>query len=214
MNRFESFLKLILIMGATMTISACSKTVHWEEEVPLNTGEVIWVKRSMPWVYKGGFGNPFDMSMLPTREQTIRFNYGGAQYRYTGRAHIHWIAISPSTKQPVLVAPAADFGWYTDNTYYCIVPYYVQLVPDASGKQWTWPEKIEPWLYDLPANVMISFPRLEENRNERYTAMDRDQRDKAIRSESPARSRLDPVYKAGTCISRYIPTEKSERNKK
>lgn len=26
-------------------LSACSKTVKWEEEVPLNTGEVIWVKR-------------------------------------------------------------------------------------------------------------------------------------------------------------------------
>jgi hypothetical protein len=199
---------------ALMQLAACSKTVQWEEEVPLNTGEVIWVHRSMPWVYKGGFGNPFDMSLLPTREQTIRFKYGGAEYSYIGRANVHWVAISPSTKQPVLVAPAADFGWYTDNTYYCVVPYYVQLVPDASGKQWTWPEKIETWLYDMPANVMVNFPRLEEMRKERYTVKDRDERDKTIRSESPARSRVDPLYKAGTCISRYVPIKKPDGSQK
>lgn len=35
-----------LLMGiAVLLLSACSKTVTWEEEVPLNTGEVIWVKR-------------------------------------------------------------------------------------------------------------------------------------------------------------------------
>jgi hypothetical protein len=30
---------------AVFLLSACSKTVTWEEEVPLNTGEVIWVER-------------------------------------------------------------------------------------------------------------------------------------------------------------------------
>lgn len=45
-----SFLKLLLI-GLVMTaLTACSKTVQWEEEVPLNTGDVIWVKREV--VYK------------------------------------------------------------------------------------------------------------------------------------------------------------------
>lgn len=35
-----------LLMGiAVFLLSACSKTVKWEEEVPLNTGEVIWVER-------------------------------------------------------------------------------------------------------------------------------------------------------------------------
>lgn len=206
MNRFKKPMQMLLAVVAVTQLTACSRTVQWEEEVPLNTGETIWVKRSMPWVYKGGFGNPFDMAMLPTREQTIRFKYAGAEYSYTGRANIHWIAISPSTKEPVLVAPAADFGWYTDNTYYCVIPYYVQLVPDAKGANWTWPEKIEPWLYELPANVMINFPRLEEKRKERYTTIDRDQRDKTIRVESPPRHRVDPQYKASTCISNYKPS--------
>jgi hypothetical protein len=43
MNRFKAFLKLILIMGTAMTISACSKTVQWDEEVKLNDGRIIAV---------------------------------------------------------------------------------------------------------------------------------------------------------------------------
>ncbi|MDP3701650.1 MAG: hypothetical protein Q8R72_12175 [Hylemonella sp.] len=202
-NPWASWAVLVLSFGLLV---GCSRTATWEEEVPLNTGETIWIKRSMPWVYKGGFGNPFAMSMLPTREQTIRFMYSGSEYSYTGRANIHWIAISPETKRPVLVAPAVDFGWYTDNTYFCVIPYYVQLVPDATGLHWTWPEKIEPWLYELPANVMGNAPRLEEQRKERYTANDRDQRDQTSRRESSHRSRVDPLYKASTCISNYKPS--------
>ena len=44
-------LKFITTMVLAVLLVACSKTVQWEEEVPLNTGEVIWVKRSMPWEY-------------------------------------------------------------------------------------------------------------------------------------------------------------------
>jgi hypothetical protein len=35
----------LLISVAVFLLSSCSKTVKWEEEVPLNTGEVIWVER-------------------------------------------------------------------------------------------------------------------------------------------------------------------------
>ena len=66
MNLFKKPLLMALVALAALQLSGCSRTVEWEEEVPLNTGETIWVHRSMPWVYKGGFGNPFDMSMLPT----------------------------------------------------------------------------------------------------------------------------------------------------
>jgi hypothetical protein len=70
---------VVLVFGLSAT--ACSRTVTWEEEVPLNTGETIWIERSMPWKVQGGFGNPFDLAMRPTREQTIRFEYGGKEYR-------------------------------------------------------------------------------------------------------------------------------------
>lgn len=103
MNILKRPLQILLAAIAALQLTACSKTVQWEEEVPLNTGETIWVHRSMPWVYKGGFGNPFDMAMLPTGDQTIRFKYGGIEYSFTGRVLVSWIAISPD-REPALVA--------------------------------------------------------------------------------------------------------------
>lgn len=184
-----------------LALGACSRTVTWEEEVLLNTGETIWIERSMPWEMRGGFGNPFDIAIRPTRDQTIRFTYRGTTYTYRGRANVLWVAISP-TWRPTLVAPAGDYGWYSANTYYCVVPYYVQLVPSADGQQWSWPERIEPWLYNLPANVMSSIPRLNEERKRRYTRADRDERDAVSRLQIPSGSRIDPTYKAGSCIAR------------
>lgn len=200
MNRLKKTLQLLLAGIAALQLTACSKTVQWEEEVPLNTGETIWIQRSMPWTLQGGFGNPFDISMLPTREQTIRFKYGGKEYSYTGRADITWIAISP-LGTPALVAPAASFAWAKQNNYFCVVPYYVQLVPDASRTQWTWPEKIEPWLYNIPANVMVSIPTIEEKRLVRYTSKERDQRDSTYRLQVPEGRRIDPLYKED-CIKK------------
>lgn len=214
MNRFKKPMQMLLAVVAVTQLTACSRTVQWEEEVPLNTGETIWVKRSMPWVYRGGFGNPFDMAMRPTGEQTIRFKYSGKEYTYTGSAHVVWIAISPA-RQPVLVAPAADYGWATANSYYCVTPYYVQLVADATGTKWTWPEKIEPWLYNLPANVMASIPRLDEGREERYLTKDRDQRDSTYRLQSRGGRQIDPLYEASSgCIHRYEPSIKPDWSKK
>lgn len=213
MNRFKAFLKLILIMGTAMTISACSKTVQWEEEVPLNTGETIWVKRSMPWVYKGGFANPFNMAMRPTGEQTIKFKYASKEYEYTGNAHVIWIAISPSL-QPVLVAPALSYGWASRNSYTCVVPYYVQLIADSTGNTWTWPEKIETWLYGLPANVMTNYPKLDEGREERYFSNNRTERDRTFRLQAEGVRFIDSNYspKEG-CIHKYDPSMKPTQTK-
>ena len=187
-----SLIKLMLIGLAVTTLSACSKTVQWEEEVPLNTGETIWVKRSMPWVYKGGMGNPFDMSMKATFDQTISFKYAGKDYSFTSGAQVLWIAISPR-RTPVLVADPGFSGWGTNNGFSCVVPYYVQFVPDQTGKKWTWPAKIEPWLYNLPANLMVVIPQLDEARKERYSQKDRDERDASYRRETPTKYRIDPL---------------------
>ncbi len=216
MSRLKKSLQILLAVIAVTQLAACSRTVDWEEEVPLNTGETIWVKRSMPWVYKGGFGNPFGMSMLPTHEQTIRFKYGGNEYSYTGRVDVHWIAISPDG-QPVLVAIPGSYGWnyLYESAYYCVVPYYVQFVPDKAGTKWTWPEKIEPWLYNLPANVMVSIPQLGEFRKERYATKDRDERDKTHRLQTPYGSRIDPLYDAhGDCPKKYETSLKPNGSKK
>ncbi len=196
-----------LLAGLCMSLlSACSKTVTWEEEVPLNTGEVIWVKRSMPWAYMGGFGNPFDIAMRPTGEQTIRFEYGGNAYNYTGNANILWLAITPE-KKPVLVARAADFGWASANNYTCVTPYYVQFVPDPTGKTWTWPEKIEPWLYQLEVNLIAKKPQQGEIDGNKLSSIDRKERNTIFCSQFGCR--IDPMYKASSgCVHKYDPSMK------
>lgn len=186
-----------------LVLAGCTRTVTWEEEVPLNTGETIWIERSMPWKPLGGFGNPFDIAMRPTREQTIRFTYHGHQYLYVGRADVTWIAISPITRNPVLVARASNYAWDNENQFYCVVPHYVQLVPDANGQHWTWPLRIEPWLYGLPANVMASIPSLNEKRQKRYTRMDRDQRDAPYLFRVSVAARIDPQYKEHACVVKF-----------
>ena len=184
-----------------LVLSACSRTVTWEEEVPLNTGETIWIEREMKWAMLGALGNPFDIGLRPTREQVIRFKYAGRQYRYAGRANIRWIAISPE-KRPVLVAKAADFGWAGDHSFYCVVPYYVQFVSDASGAAWTWPERIDTWLYRLPANVMTSLPT-PSNNSRRYSAVERNVRDEGYRIKVPHGAAIDPNYKESACIHKF-----------
>ena len=207
---FKTWAARLLILLPMAALTACSKTVQWEEEVPLNTGETIWVKRSMPWVYKGGMGNPFDMSMKATGEQTISFVYGGKEYSFTGIPKVLWIAISPS-KLPVLIADPTFSGWnyLFESAYYCVVPYYVQFVPDETGKKWTWPEKIEPWLYNLSANLMVVIPQISEVRKERYTAKERDERDARYRVLTPSNALIDPTRDAkNDCPQKYDPSLK------
>ena len=181
-----------------IVVSACSRTVTWEEEVPLNTGETIWIERTMPWAMEGGFGNPFDFALRPAREQTIRFAYRGTEYRYVGRANVRWIAIAP-TKTPLLVFKAGDFAWDVQNQFLCVVPHYVQLIPDGAGKHWTWPNRIDSWLYHMPANVMASIPSLDEKQR-KYTAKDKLDRDAVYRLQVPEAVTIDPSYKGNGCL--------------
>ena len=53
--------RITLLLSAIL-LTACSKTVQWEEEVPLNTGEVIWVKRTDTYVKGSEPGNPLKMT--------------------------------------------------------------------------------------------------------------------------------------------------------
>lgn len=186
-----------------LVLTACTRTVTWEEEVPLNTGETIWIERSMPWEIRGSQGNPYDLGMRPTRDQTIRFKYRSRQYVYTGRADVRWIAVSPITKEPVLVAPASSYGWDNENGFYCTVPHYVQLTPDSSGQVWSWPAQIEAWLYGMPANVMTSIPTLKEHGRLRYDRTEKDQRNAVYSLHFPPGARIDPTYKENACVVKF-----------
>lgn len=195
----QRLLKATLAAALVLQLTACAKTVQWEEEVPLNTGETIWVKRTVQYSIQGGAGNPLDMRYRPAWQEVIEFEWGGKGYRYEGDARIMVLAISPQ-KQPVLVAYAADASWDAKHNYRCVIPFYVQLVPDASGTRWTWPSQIEPWLYNLPANLMRQR-RPPEEMGRRYTAAQRQAEDSGFIGVEPYQ-RIDPSHTADHCAPR------------
>lgn len=192
MNHFKAFLKLILIMGATMAITACSKTVQWEEEVPLNTGETIWVKRTVVYSLQGESGNPLKMGYGQNKTEKLAFDWGGKKYVYEGDADLMVLAISPK-KSPVLVAQASNKGWDWNHNYYCATPHYVQFVPDVSGREWTWPPEIESWLYDMPSNLLRQRRKPEEMQK-RYTANQRVEEDAVSSLQSPSTAKVDSKF--------------------
>ena len=185
---------------ALVALSACSKTVQWEEEVPLNTGETIWVKRSVVYSLQGESGNPMNIGYGQNKTETLSFEWGGKKYVYKGEAALMLLAISPQ-KQPVLVAPAADRSWDWNHNYYCTIPYYVQFVPDASGRKWTWPPDVEPWLYGLLHNLLRQRRKPEEMKA-RYSAQQRNEEDAIMVIQGPSSGKIDPKFSDRDCKKR------------
>lgn len=162
---------IIIFTLFIMQLTACAKDIQWEEEVLLNTGETIWITKEVRYTIKGQPGNPMDMGYLPDFVETTSFKYGGRDYIYKGEAKIMVLAISP-LKLPVLLAPASIGDWYYNNNYACVTPYYLQLIPDSTGQIWTWPDRIELWTYNLPANLLFDRGHPSEVKR-RYTMEDK-----------------------------------------
>ncbi len=197
MSHLNSQLKTLAAILIALQLVACSKTVTWEEEVPLNTGETIWVTRTVVYRLKGAGGNPFDIGYGQDKTEKLEFKWGGNKYAYEGDAELMLLAISPQ-KQPVLVGPAADKGWDWNHDYHCATPHYVQFVPDASGREWTWPPKIEPWLYGMQHNLM-SQRRKPEDMKSRYTAQQRNEEDATMAIQGPFYAKIDPKFIGRDC---------------
>lgn len=179
-------------------LGACSKTVTWEEEVSLNTGEVIWVKRTINYKLKGASGNPLDIAYRPDWTEMLEFTWQGKTYSYTGDAALMLLAISPKNRQPVLVAKASSKQWNRQYNYKCTTPFYVQFVYIEDTQKWTWPPMIESWLYELPYNIMQSAPSISGGQK-KYTSDQRLERDRVIVYQSPSITRIDSNYSFDGC---------------
>ncbi|MBI5907008.1 MAG: hypothetical protein HY853_00215 [Burkholderiales bacterium] len=198
MNRLKKLLQLLLTVIAATQLTACSKTVQWEEEVPLNTGETIWVKRTVKYTYQGGAGNPLDMAYRPERGSSVtEFDWHGKRYIFNLKVGIMLLAISPQG-QPVFIAEAESGRWDAANGYKCTIPFYVQFVPDATGQDWVWPPKIEPWLYNMEANILRAIPEPNDSKR-RYTAEERKAANAPGMVGSPSRQKIDPAHTGDLC---------------
>jgi hypothetical protein len=181
-------------------IAGCSKKITWQEEVLLNTGETLVIERAMLWAKTGSYGAPTN-KMNPTSDQSLKFTYKGRPYEFTDNLLYGWIAISPASGVPVIVGNPDYWHWDLDHRYACAVPHYVQMVPDSTGKKWSWPIRIEPWLYSLPANVLYHYPQFEETKKALYTKEDREARDRSFFKEHPEKAQIDPNYSSKDCPS-------------
>jgi hypothetical protein len=192
----------ILLVGSCAFVTR-DRVVSWEEEVLLNTGETIIAKRTVPWSFQGGAGNPLSMAMRPNvSQEVLQFTYKGKDYSYSGGAAVGWIVISKEGI-PNLVAIPSSYGWARRNFYYCTDPFYVQFKPSGDGKTWTWPKNIEPWLYGLPYNLMAVIPKLDEKIKKRYPLGDRSARDDGV-TRDPRLSiyiQIDANFKTNECPS-------------
>ena len=90
------FAKNIALSFFMLLLSACSqtvKTVQWEEEVPLNTGETIWVKRLDTFVKGPEPGNPLKRTWGLEKRDYV-FAWQGQKYAYV---------VKTKTGGPVLI---------------------------------------------------------------------------------------------------------------
>lgn len=198
MNRLKKPLQILLSVVAALQLTACSKTVQWDEEVPLNTGETIWVTRFVDYSLKGGAGNPFDIAYRPGRVIT-KFDWGGRPYVFDQHGGVFVLAISP-TGVPTFAALADAGSWDTVHHYKCTLPFYVQFVPDTSGKKWVWPERIEPWLIGLPANLLQTLKPPGEMRD-RYSIADKREQSYLADPQLYFMHRIDSAYTGDICKS-------------
>jgi hypothetical protein len=180
----------------SLLLTACSRTVQWEEEVSLNTGETIWVKRSGTYTFKPAPGSPLDYGWGGDPRSTIEFNYKGKSYSYTGEASFMLLTIAPDGL-PNLVADAR--AWGNANKYPCVTPYYVQFLPDQTGKRWNWPQRIEPWLYGQPTNLIFGLVPLASSGN-KFSGAERQQINASLLGFADHFRRIDPGFKPENCV--------------
>ena len=191
-------MKLCVLVPLVFALSACSKTVQWEEEVPLNTGDVMWVKREVTYKFKGAGGNPLDMGYRPDWTEEIAFEWKGKKYRYVGDARLMLLAIQPNTQLPVLVAPKGTHNWIRSRDFPCVKPYYEQLVVNEDKWEWQLLTKLEPWVFNLPRNLMAHRGEIDKV-SVRYFSIDRQKRDSTMTAQSPYLAQINPSYQPEIC---------------
>lgn len=189
-------MRMIAFLTFTASLAGCTRTVEWDEEVPLNVGETIWVHRGATYTPSSAAGNPLKSSWRITGEY-ISFVWAGTKYVWKGDADLMLLAIGSSG--PVLIADANwMYEWHLRHNYKCVQPFYVEFIPDPTGQVWTWPNSIEPWLYQKKANLMRGR-RAPSDMASRYTISDRERADAAILIQSPNAAKIVPTYLPDHC---------------
>lgn len=142
MNRLKKPLQILLTVTAALQLSACSKTVQWEEEVPLNTGETIWVKRMDSYVKGSEPGNPLKMTWGLDKRH-YEFSWHGQHYTYQTES------IGAILLYELIADKAISI---VDSTKNCAKPGYGEF--RWRNGIWQLQQNISPELIGQPRNLM------------------------------------------------------------
>lgn len=138
------FAIVIVVLGFAWLSVPRAKTVEWDEEVPLNTGETIWVHRAD--VYKSGSepGNPFKSAWWP-KNRRYNFSWRGQKHFFEtpsfGGSPL-LLYVYPSEQVIALVAYSKD----------CQKPGYAEF--RWKNGEWAIQQNLNPTLIGLPRNLM------------------------------------------------------------
>lgn len=135
---------VIVVVGFVWLSFPRYKTVEWNEEVPLNTGEIIWVHRVD--IFKRGSqpGNPFKSGWWPNKRKYI-FSWQGREYFYETTSFYGsplLLYVYPSDQIVALIA-------YSKK---CQKPGYAEF--RWINGEWVVQQNLNPLLIGLPRNLM------------------------------------------------------------
>lgn len=135
---------VIVVFGFAWLSFPRYKTVEWKEEVPLNTGETIWVQRVD--IFKRGSqpGNPLKSGWWPNNRKYI-FSWQGREYFYE----------TPSFNgSPLLlyVYPSEQIVALIAYSKSCQKPGYAEF--RWINGEWVVQQNLNPLLIGLPRNLI------------------------------------------------------------
>ena len=145
-------LRILLSLLAALPLIACSKaekTVQWEEEVLLNTGEIIWIHRIDTFVKGSEPGNPLKMTW-GIDKRTYKFSWQGQQYTYHTEPRTSLGAIR------LHVYPVDKSIAVVDATKNCAKPGYGEF--RWKNSEWKLQQAVDPALIGQARNLMASSP--------------------------------------------------------
>lgn len=139
---FKNWPSRLLMLLPLVALTACSKTVQWEEEVPLNTGETIWVKRTDTFERRSEPGNPLQFGWWPISRE-VKFNWQGQAYAFqTDTTAIFMIHEFYEPKTVAVVAWKKDCGKRGYAEYRWL------------NGNWQLQKNVSPTLVGQPRNLM------------------------------------------------------------
>ena len=143
-------------LGIAVLLTACTKTVKWEEEVLLNNGHSIVITREAEFKYDISQDRLFS-PYWQFQAESLSFQWLGTAYKFRN---------APSEADLISIAPLilaidtlgipnifgyADSNWVHHKWQGCANTPIVKLVP--SKRTWVVDPSRESWIFDLTINL-------------------------------------------------------------